>query len=312
MSDYETNQRRRNIAVGIFVLLAICSLIWLIFKFGDMPTIVSKIDSFRVFVRFSSAPGVQKDTPVRFCGYQVGRVTRVEPPKVLKDLKTGQFYHQSIIVLSINKKYSDIPSNVEVKLMTRGLGSSYIELTVDPDLPFAAWDPNQPETIYLVDAMPLQGSTGMTSEFFPAESQKKLDELISGLNALINNANDILGDKENKKNFKTALEQATLSLEEFRKFSAVGATTLKNTDTRMEKIVTAMISTSEELSKMMAQMRVILGKVDSGEGTLGKIINDGHLYENLIENTQQIQLLLQELSSFTAKWSDKGVPIKLK
>ena len=35
MSDYETTQRKRNIIVGLFVLIAVCALIWLIFKFGE-------------------------------------------------------------------------------------------------------------------------------------------------------------------------------------------------------------------------------------------------------------------------------------
>ncbi|GAI27785.1 unnamed protein product, partial [marine sediment metagenome] len=61
MSDYETTQRERNIAVGIFVVIAICAIVWLIFMFNDFPTVVSKLRSFQVFVQFPTAPGVLKD-----------------------------------------------------------------------------------------------------------------------------------------------------------------------------------------------------------------------------------------------------------
>ena len=88
MSDYETTQRKRNITVGIFVLIAVCAFVWLIFKFGDLPTAVSRFRSFQVFVQFPTAPGVQKDTPVRFCGYQIGRVTDVMAPQIREDRKT--------------------------------------------------------------------------------------------------------------------------------------------------------------------------------------------------------------------------------
>jgi len=91
VSDYETTQRRRNIIVGIFVIVAVCAFFWLIFKFGDLPVFVSEWKSFKVRVQFPTAPGVQENTSVRFCGYEIGRVTKVEPPKVLKDLNTGQF-----------------------------------------------------------------------------------------------------------------------------------------------------------------------------------------------------------------------------
>jgi phospholipid/cholesterol/gamma-HCH transport system substrate-binding protein len=301
VSDYETTQRERNIIVGIFVVVAICALVWLIFMFNDFPTVVSKLRSFQVFVQFPTAPGVLKDTPVRFCGYPIGRVTKVMPPRVRKDLDTGLEYHQTMVILSINKKYINIPSNVEVKLMTRGLGSSYIELAVDPMLPLTPRDPNRPETKFLVDKMLLQGSTGMTSEFFPEESQKKLEELVNSLSAFIGNANDILGDRANKENIKTSLanlsdasKQATQTLEELQKFLASG------------------INTSEEISKTAVELRLILEKVNNGQGTAGRLINDGRLYENLLENTQQMQLLLEELELFIAKAREKGLPIKLK
>jgi ABC-type transporter Mla subunit MlaD len=301
VSDYETAQRKRNIIVGTFVVAAICALIWLIFMFNDFPTAVSKLSSFQVFVQFPAAPGALKDTPVNFCGYPIGSVTKIMPPQIRKDLNTGLEYHQTMAVLSINKKYINIPSNVEVKLMTRGLGSSYIELSVDPTLPLTPHDPNRPETKFLVDKMLLQGSTGMTSEFFPEESQKKLEEMVNNLSAFINNANDIFGDKANKENIKATLanlsevsKQATQTLEELQKFLACG------------------VNTSEEISKTAAELRLILEKINNGQGTAGKFINDGRLYENLLENTQQMQLLLEELESFLAKAREKGLPIKIK
>ncbi len=301
MSDYETTQKKRNIIVGAFVLAAVCALVWLIFKFGDLPTAASRLRSFQVFVQFPTAPGVQTDTPVRFCGYQIGRVTKVKPPEVLTDLNTGLKYHQTLVVMSIDKKYVNIPSNVEVKLMTRGLGSSYIELTVDPTLPQTPRDPNRPETKFLTDKIPLQGSSGMTSEFFPADSQKKLDELVDGLRTFIGNANDIFGDKTNKENLKATLanlaeatDRATDALEEFRGFFASG------------------INTTEQLTETVTELKLVLEKVNSGHGTAGKLINDGRLYENLLENSQQLEVLIEELRAFIAKAKEKGLPIKVK
>jgi phospholipid/cholesterol/gamma-HCH transport system substrate-binding protein len=350
VSDYETKQKRRNIVVGLFVILGLCALVWLIFKFGDLPGIVAELDSFEVFVQFPTATGVQKDTPVRFCGYQIGRVTSVMAPEIRRDLETGQEYYQTVVVLSIDKKYVTIPSNVEVKLMTRGLGSSYIELKQYPDRPLVAWDPNRPETKYLVDKMPLQGSTGMTSEFFPEESQQKLDGLIEGLGKLITNANDIMGDEKSKDNIKKTLanlakasEQARDTMEEFeklaaegtvalekadvkvdqvvtafvdtseeiRKFTAAGTSTLKSVDERSEKLIAALVDTSESLSGAMVELRLVLEKVNDGEGSAARLLNDGSFYEELLENTNQLKLLLEEMKAFVAEWRDKKIEVKL-
>lgn len=350
MSDYETSQRRRNVVVGLFVVLGLCAFVWLVFKFGDLPGIVTRLDSFEVFVQFPKAPGVQKDTPVRFCGYQIGRVTNVMAPEVRKDMVTGQKYYQTVVILSIDKKYTTIPSCVEVKLMTRGLGSSYIELEQSPEKPVVPIDPNRPETKYLVDKIWVQGSTGMTSEFFPEESQEKLDKLIEGLGALIANANDIMGDENSKENVKKTLanlakatEQARDTLEEFEKLAAAGTTTLEKADAKVDEVVeavvgtsedvrkftaagtsslehfdaeveqfvTAMVDTSENLSKAMVELRLVLEKVHNGPGSAARLLNDGDFYENLLENTEQLKLLLDEMKSFIAEWKDKKIEVTL-
>jgi len=326
VSDYETTQRRRNMIVGIFVVVGIGALVWLIFKFGDLPSAVIKMGSFEVFVQFPTAPGVQTDTPVRFCGYQIGRVRKVMAPEIRKDMASGLEYYQTVVVLSIDKKYVNIPSNIEVKLLTRGLGSSYIELKQHPDKPEVPLDPERPETIFLVDKIWLQGSTGMTSEFFPEESQKKLEELTEGLKTLINNANDVIGNPNNKENLQKMLanladasQQATVTMqeaqqtiEEFRKFAVAGTSTLKNTDAKVEELIVAMVDTSEEISKAAIRLRQILETINDGQGSAAKLINDGRFYENLLENTHQLQLLLDEIKSFVAQARDNGVPIKLK
>ncbi len=295
MSDYEDIQKKRDIIVGVFVLVAVAALFWMVFKFGDLPVAVSRFKSFKVMVQFPTASGVEQNTPVRFCGYQVGRVTEIKPPKILRDLNTGRFYHQAVVVMNIDKKYDNIPVNVEVKLMTRGLGSSYIDLK---EPPFNIKEiPNK----FLKQGSILQGSTGITSEFFPEESQKKLEQLVTGLYTFIKNANDILGSEANKENIKLTLanlseatKQSTETLKKIQEFTASGNAAF------------------EQLSGALAEMRIVLEKVDSGEGTAAKFVNDGRLYEELLDTTSQLKALLEEMKSFVAQSKEKGVPIKLK
>jgi len=311
VSDYETMQRRRSMVVGVFVIVAVIAFFWMIFKFGDLPTFVSEIKSYEVRVQFPSAPGVQKDTPVRFCGYQIGSVTEVRPPEILKDLDTQEYYHQTVVIISIDNKYKDIPDTVEAKLMTRGLGSSYIDLRVLPvDLRKGR---------FLAEGSLLQGSTGVTSEFVPEETQQKLDALISGIDSFVNSANNIVGDPENQANLKFALasladasKQAAETLQRVQEMAVAGKTTLQNADVKIDQLTTSLVTTSEKLSEVMTHLESVLGKVNEGEGTAGKLINDGRLYEQLLEDSKQLELVLQDLRSFLAKAKEKGVPIKLK
>jgi len=300
VSDYETTQRWRNITVGIFVIIALCALVWLIFMFQDLPGKLTEIRSFQVFVKFPVAQGVQRDTSVRFCGYEIGRVTDMMPPEPRYDDRADKTYYQTMCVLSIEKKYKNIPSNVDIKVMARGLGSSYIEIKVDPERELKPLDPNRPETVYLVDGAELQGTTGMTSEFFPEESQKKLDDLITGIESLVRNANDIIGDEENKQNIQKTLDNLA-------EITAKGADALEElrgfTDTANEA--------AEELTETIRQLRIIAEKINSGDGTAAKFVNDGRLYENLLENTEELEVLIQDLKDFVAEYRVKGIKVKL-
>lgn len=329
MSDYEATQRRRDVIVGLFVIVGLAAFGWMIFKFGDLPTAVTRMRSFQVYVQFPSAPGVQKDTPVRFAGYQIGRVTDVAPPAVRKDRNTGQAYHQSLVTVSINKMYTDIPCNVEVRLMTRGLGSSYIELKVDPDkLPAPLMDPNDPNSCYLSQGMLVQGSTGMTSEFFPEESQEKLNKLVEDIGTFIASANDIIGDPNNQENLRTMMANLTATsgeipeaiaqaaemmtalqrtLEEFRVLATTGTGAIQSIDAKAERLVVSLVDTSNELGKAASRLRLAMEKVNSGDGTAGRLINDGRLYENLLETSTQLNVLLKDVSDLLDKINENGL-----
>jgi hypothetical protein len=82
MTDYQAKQRQRNMIVGSFVIIALCAFFYMLFRFRDLPQVVSKFNSFEILVYFPEAPGVQKDTPVQYCGYQIGRVVKVAPPQM--------------------------------------------------------------------------------------------------------------------------------------------------------------------------------------------------------------------------------------
>lgn len=294
-------------------MAALIALGVMIYKFGDLPTAVSALGSFQVKVQFPTATGIQKDTPVRFCGYQIGRVTSIKPPRIMEDLDTHKFYHQTLVVLSIDKQFNNIPANVDTKLMTRGLGSSYIELKL------TAYDLKEPAGPYLSDGSLVQGSTGMTSEFFPEESQAKLEELVDGIKNFVDNANGIFGDPNNRDNIRTTLanlsaatDQAAKTLRQIEQLSAAGTGTLKNADVKVDQLVAAMVDTSEQLGKTSAELRLVLEKINKGDGSAARFLNDGKFYENLLENTAQIQLLAQELTAFVTQARERGLPLKLK
>ncbi len=301
MMDYQTKQRRRNMVVGVFMVLAMASFLWMLWRFRDLPLAAGKLRSFEVLVYFPEAPGVQKDTPVQYCGYQIGRVLNVAPPRRYDG--EDETKHRVCVSMAIDKQFSDIPTYADVQIIKRGLGSSYIELRVNAE---KKTDPVE----YMKDKLVLEGSIGMASEFFPPEVQKKLENLVDSISQLANNANLIIGDTQNQANIKqmlvnmeTATAQANDTLKSFQNFSDVSTE-------KAELLGDKLAMMAESFEGTLSELRQILAKMESGNGTAGKIINDGRLYENLLESSQELQMALEQLKEWAADAREKGIRIK--
>ena len=311
MTDYNTLQKRRNMVVGGFVVIALVAFIYMIYQFKELPRIVSRWRSFEIMVNFPNAPGAQENTPVKFCGYEIGRVIHVAPPSPYED-EQGRRYHHVKVTIAIEKDYVNIiPSNIDIKLMKRGLGSSYIELRRDPNKPPEPLYPERPETAFLVDKMVLWGSTGVTSEFLPPEFQEEIKTLVGSINTLANSVNKIIGDQENQANFKQTLanitaltEQATAMTEQARKM-------LKSVGELSDAGTEAVQNTAEQLDGTLTELREVLSKVNRGDGTAARLLNDGRLYENLLDSSEELKMSLEQLKTFTTDMNEKGrIPIK--
>jgi hypothetical protein len=68
-----------------------------------------------------------------------------------------------------------------------------------------------------------------------------------------------------------------------------------------------MVATSNEIGKTVGQLRLAMEKVNNGQGSAARLINDGRLYESLLENTTQLNVLLKDLKTLIDKVSEKGL-----
>jgi phospholipid/cholesterol/gamma-HCH transport system substrate-binding protein len=281
MVDYNTLQKKRNMIVGGFVVIAFCALLWMVFIFGELPVIVSGLRSFNVLVKFPDALGVQTGTPIYYCGYQIGKVINVMGPERIENDNTKQVYHQVKVTLAIEKKYTNIPSNIEVKIMKRSMGSSYIELEVDPATPLELLDPANPKSMFLCEGMILQGSTGVGSELIPEEMQKRINETLDSIKSSTESFNEIVGDDVNQANIKRILAEAAVA--------------------------------TEKLNKALGEFNRLMDKINNGDGTVAKLLNDAQLYEDLHDTFEELRLTLEQLKIFTSDVNKEGgIKLKLK
>jgi phospholipid/cholesterol/gamma-HCH transport system substrate-binding protein len=307
MSDYDYLQQKRNMIVGAFVIVGVCIFAYMIFLFGELPVVAAKFTSYNVKVNFPFAPGVEKNTPVKYCGYDIGRVTYVSPPVPSKD-EQGRFIHQVAVDMAISRDYANIPSNVNVELIRRGLGSSYIEMTSAPMEPNEF---NSLEPKFLQGGMILQGRNGSANEFLPKEVQDKIETLFTKVTTLVDNVNVIVGDEQNQINLKNSLanlskatEESIATLQQIKEFSKTG-------QEKLSSVSDSVMKTSEELGETLIEVRRVLNKINDGQGTVGKLVNDDQLYENLLDSSEELKASLEKIKKLIDKTSEKGIRLKI-
>jgi phospholipid/cholesterol/gamma-HCH transport system substrate-binding protein len=194
-----------------------------------------------VYGRFAQVKGLHYGSEVALSGLRVGTV---------KGITIAPDETKDLIVeLSINKKSADrIRKDSTAKVVTQGvLGDKYIELTIG--------NPNQPPvktgdfipTAEVEDIFAKGGSLvdDISKQFIKGG---ELDNLLRNLNRVAMNLNTITTDAQKGNGLANELVHGT---------------------------------SGKKLNDAVVHLESILGKVDRGEGTLGGIINDPTVYEDL-------------------------------
>ncbi len=84
------------------------------------------------------------------------------------------------------------------------------------------------------------------------------------------------------------------------------------TDRRIEQLSEKLIDDAEQLSKLLSSINRVATKIDAGKGTVGQLLNDPKLYNDVLDATDRLSRLLKEARELFAQWKKHGVPLKIK
>jgi len=54
-----------------------------------------------------------------------------------------------------------------------------------------------------------------------------------------------------------------------------------------------------------------LARAREGDGTAARVLNDGRLYENLLDSSRELEMALEQLKILAAEAREKGIRLKL-
>ncbi|MBI4209056.1 MAG: MCE family protein [Deltaproteobacteria bacterium] len=246
-----------ELRVGIFTLAGFALLVFGVLLIGKRSGFL--VLHYPLHTYFTSAGGLVDGAPVWLAGIEVGEVTRIrfEEDLVRIDMKIQR------------KVQEKIRENSQAKITSKGLlGDKIIEISLG-SLPAAPLKngseiPATPTKTDLTDLM-----TSATSIVTGLESAVGSIRQVA---AKLNSSTGTLGRLVHDDQLYQNLQEATGRLNTF-----LGSIE------------------GEKISEISIQLHTILEKIDRGEGTMGSVINDKELYEKLIQTTDELKALIQDI-----------------
>ncbi len=261
---------------------------------------------------YSNIDGLGPSNPVILNGFKIGQVQKVG-------------FHSSgngslVATFSVDQKELKIPSDTKARIISSDFfGSKAIELMIGASGMEAA----NGDTLDSEIQMGL--AEAVRIELIPLK--KKTDELIEGVDDILTNLKSVFADDatqglpkvfESLQRTMNNLESTTAALDgtirENRSsldgiFSNVLSITdnLEANNTKLSNIINNFNSISDSLAKIelaatikkadktLADVSSIMDKVNSGEGTLGMLINNDTLHTSLLETNKEVQFLINDL-----------------
>jgi phospholipid/cholesterol/gamma-HCH transport system substrate-binding protein len=141
----------------------------------------------------------------------------------------------------------------------------------------------------------------------------KVEKLMANVDILVSNINSVL-DNKGKSDLKKTLAELSATMEEFHKAGISANVILNDNKGQLKGVVSNMTKVSENFAQIsdslnkadlgltVRNLNTTLTKVDglmkdleSGKGTMGKLIKDETLYTNLEKTALELELLLQDV-----------------
>lgn len=114
------SQRTLETTVGLFVLAAIFSFIFLAFKVSGLTHIFTP-PSYHLYAQFDDIGQLKSRAPVKMGGVKIGQVS---------DIKLDSITYKAIVTLDIENQFATLPNDSSASILTAGLlGDNYVALT---------------------------------------------------------------------------------------------------------------------------------------------------------------------------------------
>ncbi|MGG5506403.1 MULTISPECIES: MlaD family protein [unclassified Myroides] len=284
----------REIRTAILVLGAIALFIWG-YSFLDGRNIFD--NSTKYYVEYDNVEGLTTSSNVTINGLVVGKVSRINI-----NPQTGKL----VVELMMSHPISIAKSSVATIYSPGLIGGKGISI-----------DPKFGETDYAESGHYLKGDVQfditekLVGELEPLKT--KVDEVLQNANAMLVAVNGIL-DEQMQADLKSSISELKGTLAGANKLMHGIEPQLNGTMSNLNVMSENFVELSQELNELdingtfanlqqaSANIDKILADIEHGNGSVGKLLKDEELYNNLTGASKELELLMRDLKEHPKRY----------
>jgi phospholipid/cholesterol/gamma-HCH transport system substrate-binding protein len=292
----------KEIKTGLYALLALGMVIWGFNFLKGRNIFVGRTHFYAVYDNIN---GILPNSPVLINGMRVGQVKEID----FATDKSGKI----ILHIILNNNQLPIPKNTVAQIYSLDmLGAKGVQLLLG----------NSTEMTVTGDTLLSSVDSGITEEIskqlLPIKS--KAENLIVSIDSMVASTR-IIFDSKSQNNIRNTIERLNntvasidnLMAEERDRISAITkniesiTTNIKKNNDKLANIIKNLNSISDSLAKAqvastinnvdrtMRETALIMEKINKGQGSLGLLVNNDSLYNNLSSASRDLDKLLEDM-----------------
>jgi phospholipid/cholesterol/gamma-HCH transport system substrate-binding protein len=292
-------EKRIRIAVGLMTFISVATFIGLLAILGRWQV---SGEGLRISLRFRFLNNLSTGAPVRISGgLPVGYVERIYE----KDLRT---YVQISLRKDLRDKIPKRPETVFAIYTTGLMGQKYINITIPEPKPDDTYFKDGDEWVGIdppsIDQMMMAFSSwfdGKNGGQILAEIMKETETFLANLNGIVNeNRGDIRQTIKQARESFTSLSAQLDTLMQKLNILSKNFTDISNQNKQDIQIML------ENMSKISRDLNLITQRINSGRGSVGKLIQDEELYKNANEAAYHARELFRKLEENPSLFLNKS------
>lgn len=283
----------REIKTAILVIASILLFIWgySFLKGRDL-----FVDYKTLYVDYPNVEGLTVSAPVTINGLVIGKVSSIKIENETGNIKVEMQIKSDFPIKRTSVAEIYAPSPIGGKQIAIIPSNNGLEATEG-------------------DTLIASSRLGLTDELAKQMEplKDKITKLLDNANAMLENVNQVL-DKKSKDNLRKSLSDLSETIVKFKATSSdinliinQNKSKINGTISNVEKASADFSKVSDSITKInigktvktlektLANVDKVMEDVQSGKGTVGKLMKDDALYVNFNKTSKELELLLQDL-----------------